>query len=339
MVAIEYTLLGYFFGFLTMNTCLECDKVAKSNRCGAGHMPVYCSAKCQQTASETHMELPTTNKNDGAAKKIEYSDCLICIEPRGEDDADCCTTCCGCELCRGCMIKLAGPQCAFCRMPDTVDQFELSKRCRKRADAGRAADQWSLSVLYYYGKGVVQDYIKSAQWLRLAADQGVAKAQFRLGYSYFSGEGVVRDYIKSARWFRLAADQGHAPAQLRLSTCYFKGEGVARDSVKAICTIRLAAYQGFAEAQNNLGVCYYEGRGLVRDVVEAARWFRLAANQGYATAQYNLATCYLKGDGVAPDLVQAKQWLTLAAQQGHEQAKEHFRSAQKAIEEIKTRAR
>ena len=41
----------------------------------------------------------------------------------------------------------------------------------------------------------------------------VAQAQFNLGLMYFNGKGVLEDYVQAYAWFNIAATQGDEPAR------------------------------------------------------------------------------------------------------------------------------
>ena len=73
------------------------------------------------------------------------------------------------------------------------------------AEAGNAAAQYNLGVMYDNGQGVPQDDVEAVRWLRLAADQGYVSAQLALGVMYASGQGVPQDYVQAHMWFNLAA--------------------------------------------------------------------------------------------------------------------------------------
>ena len=59
------------------------------------------------------------------------------------------------------------------------------------AEAGSAAAQSNLGLMYKNGYGVPQDYKEAVKWYRLAAEQGYAKAQYNLGVMYDNGYGVL----------------------------------------------------------------------------------------------------------------------------------------------------
>src|SRR2546426_8511516 len=76
-----------------------------------------------------------------------------------------------------------------------VAQKNLAVLTRARADQGDAKAQSELASMYFYSRGVPQDYAAAVRWARKAADQNDAKAQDGLGYMYYSGQGVAQDYV------------------------------------------------------------------------------------------------------------------------------------------------
>jgi TPR repeat protein len=121
----------------------------------------------------------------------------------------------------------------------TTTDFALRTRCR--AEQGDATAQFSLGLLYVFGKTVPQDFTRAAQWFDKAARQGNANAQAGLGTLYSSGRGVPQDFTRAAKWFRKAAEQGDASGQLGLGGLYSDGQGVPQDYVQAHMWFNLAA--------------------------------------------------------------------------------------------------
>ena len=81
-----------------------------------------------------------------------------------------------------------------------------------------AIDKWHniSGDLYYFGRGVAQNYQKAKEWFEKSAAQGNADAQLYLGAMYYSGEGVAQNYQKAKEWFEKSAAQGNADAQNNL---------------------------------------------------------------------------------------------------------------------------
>jgi TPR repeat protein len=73
--------------------------------------------------------------------------------------------------------------------------------CRKAAEQGNAQAQFILGRMYYFGKGVQQDYSKAVKWYRKAAEQGYAKAQCNLAVMYARGKGVLQSGTAAADWY------------------------------------------------------------------------------------------------------------------------------------------
>ena len=75
-----------------------------------------------------------------------------------------------------------------------------------------AIAQNALGKMYYFGKGVPQDYKIALKWFTLAAEQGHARAQYNLGVSYIFGYGVVKNDVNAHMWLNIAVSSGHKSA-------------------------------------------------------------------------------------------------------------------------------
>ena len=108
---------------------------------------------------------------------------------------------------------------------------------------------------------------------------------YEKGDDYYYGRGVVKDYVKAIEWYRKAAKQGHASAQYDLGFMYHNGYGISKNDTLAIEWYRKAAEQCNANAQNSLGFMYHNGYGVSKDYATAVEWYRKAAEQGQENAQ------------------------------------------------------
>ena len=163
------------------------------------------------------------------------------------------------------------------------------------------------------------DYATVIELIRPLAEQGDAEVQSLLGLMYYEGKGVLQDHEEAALWLSRAAVKGRDVAQSSLGRMYYHGEGVPQDHAEATRWYRKAAEQGDAEAQLSLGLMHYHGEGVPQDHAEAARWLRKAAEQGYARAQAYLGDVYFRGEGVPQDYVLAYAWLNLAEMSGDDE--------------------
>lgn len=78
------------------------------------------------------------------------------------------------------------------------------------AEEGDAVAQFSLGIIYYFGRGVPTNHNEARRWYRLAAEQGYDRARVNLGVMCAAGEGGPSDPIVAYMWFSLAAAQGNA---------------------------------------------------------------------------------------------------------------------------------
>jgi TPR repeat protein len=121
------------------------------------------------------------------------------------------------------------------------------------------------------------------------AEAGEAASQRNLGLLYLNGLGVPKNPVEAARWFKAAADQSFAPAAANLADLYLRGTGVAVDRAKAAEYMRVAAEGGLAESQYNLAIFYEHGIGVEKDEDAAVFWYRRAAGQDFRKAGERLA--------------------------------------------------
>lgn len=123
----------------------------------------------------------------------------------------------------------------------------------KKAEAGDAAAQTSLGVMYAEGyKPFPQDYKVAVKWFTKSAKQNNVEAQISLGFCYYKGKGVTKDYKEAVKWITKSAEQGNMEAQIVLGTCYFKGIGVTQDGKEAAKWRAKAAEQKEANAKEQL---------------------------------------------------------------------------------------
>ena len=92
--------------------------------------------------------------------------------------------------------------------PDTLCTEDVSSSksayCLiQNAEKGDAEAQYSLGSLYYYGKGVRQDYKEAGKWWRLSAAQegsmGQSYSQYNLALLIKDGKGVEKNLAEAAR--------------------------------------------------------------------------------------------------------------------------------------------
>ncbi len=193
---------------------------------------------------------------------------------------------------------------------------------QKEANSGDVESQYSLGLIYHFGRGVPKDYNQAILWYTKAAEQGSAKAQYELGQLYQTGRGTTINYLQAFQFFAQAAVQEHAKAQYSLALLYSQGLGVGRDYPEAIAWLTKASNKGLADAQYQLGLMYYKGTGVEQDDVLAQKWLTKAALQNNPKAQYQLGLFYCKdrGDENPHDYKEAVKWFSKAGAAGHVEA-------------------
>lgn len=90
-------------------------------------------------------------------------------------------------------------------VPQSYEQTALW--LRKAADKGLADAQYWLAVMHRDAMGVPPDVPQMVQLFRQAAEQGQPQAQANLGNLYFFGRGVVQDYVEAHKWLNIAASR------------------------------------------------------------------------------------------------------------------------------------
>ncbi|MBV7435577.1 sel1 repeat family protein [Cardiobacteriaceae bacterium TAE3-ERU3] len=131
---------------------------------------------------------------------------------------------------------------------ESGDKAAAIEAWKMAAEAGNAAAQHNLSVVYRTGDGAAQDEQMALDFLVKSAEQGYVPAVYDMG-SFYLQQG---DATQAAPLFQAAAEQGYAPAQFNLGVMLVRGDGVEQNKDVGIALIQQAAQQGFAPAQQAL---------------------------------------------------------------------------------------
>lgn len=191
----------------------------------------------------------------------------------------------------------------------------------RQAEAGDAAAQHELAMLYWKSDELPRDKERAHRLLELAAGQGLARAQSALGFMYLGGvPGQRADPKTAVAWLERAVAQGDAEGQWILGYCYDTGTGVLRDHARARRLYELAAAQGHGNAMYQLGVLYAEGDGVNQDYAQARRWYAKAAALGQLDGQLELGILYARGLGGPRDAVRARELLEPVCDAGDDEA-------------------
>jgi len=155
------------------------------------------------------------------------------------------------------------------------------------------------------------------EWLPVALSDD-AEAQYSIGVLYYFGKGFPKDFYIAQLWFRKAAAQGHAEAQFNLAAMMDFGEGPVGSDHQIVELYRKAAEQGVDVAQYNLGMIYDDGAlGVRKSVTTAVKWFEKAAMQGHLEAQFMTARA-----NMILDYAKVWAWMRILEERGHPNAQE-----------------
>ena len=116
------------------------------------------------------------------------------------------------------------------------------------AKDGDLEAQATLGVMYYWGRGIDQDFGEAKKWLTLAGERGHRDAQAKLGAMCFLGQGGTADEAEAIQWFRKAADQGEPYSQGCIGVMYAVGEGLPKDLMQAYVWLYQAQEGGDTDA-------------------------------------------------------------------------------------------
>ena len=116
-----------------------------------------------------------------------------------------------------CSIAIALLASAACSKRTTESARAEFASLRAKAEAGNAAAQFDLGIMYRAGAGVPKDEVEAVKWYRKSAEQGVDDAQFNLGLMYDNGTGVPKDLVQAHMWWNIAGAKGNEGAKKNLA--------------------------------------------------------------------------------------------------------------------------
>lgn len=181
------------------------------------------------------------------------------------------------------------------KKPATGPSDQVKKEMAKAAKGDTGAMR-RLGMLYYYGVGTSQNFLKANEWLSKAAAKGNTDAMVQLASMYEDGEGVKKDATKAVAWLKKAADKGNTEAIVELGGIYEDGELVPKNQPEALKYYRMAADKGSSEGMISVGLAYMEGKGVKADQAQALGWLQKAVDKGDPSALRYLADYYEEPD-------------------------------------------
>lgn len=155
-----------------------------------------------------------------------------------------------------------------------------------------ALSKLKLAQMYFFAKGVNQDYKKAKYYYEQAAQKSHV-ALLNLGVIYFNGFGVQKDYERAKEYYKLAASLGNKKANLNLADIFFNGYGTKVDYKKAKSYYEKAS-KDEPLANFGLGEIYFHGFETKKDMQKAVYHYEKAATANSFEAIKRLSFIYYK---------------------------------------------
>lgn len=147
---------------------------------------------------------------------------------------------------------------------------------KKAADSGETDSWFYVGLAYEEGKGVQKDERYAAQCYENGIQENVG-CQNRLGVMYFQGKGVVQNYEKSVALLMKAFESGSNWGTVYLAKAYFNGWGVTKDYTRARGFLEKVTWSN-PDAYFMLGVIYAQGLGVPEDIKRGVEYLQKSGN-------------------------------------------------------------
>ncbi|MBT7485944.1 MAG: sel1 repeat family protein, partial [Rhodospirillales bacterium] len=102
------------------------------------------------------------------------------------------------------------------------DYISALREFKELSKKGHPPSQYSIAVMYHFGRGQPRDFAEAIKWYDLAVKSDYAPALNNLATIYRFGQGVKIDYERAFEMYRKAAPE-HSLAKYNLGDMYSKG--------------------------------------------------------------------------------------------------------------------
>lgn len=197
--------------------------------------------------------------------------------------------------------------------PVAAIQFYL-----RAVEGGDKFSNINLSLAYFKGFGVVQDFKNAFKYAHAAIDQH-AIAKYIVGRLYLDGSGGELNLEQSLKHFRESAEEGYADAYHALGIIFDDGWiNGGRDTQEAYRFYKKGEAAGSSAAILELGYLYEAGfDGVLPNFPKALSFFKRAAEKDNPIALKELGSLYCHGDRVKQDIKSARRYFARSAELGN----------------------
>jgi len=190
----------------------------------------------------------------------------------------------------------------------------------KRAESGKAADQFALGRAYQYGNyGFKVNYNEAAVWYEKAANQKHSVASVEMA-RYLASYSLNTDCSKVLYWFNKAFINANAEAYSMIGHIFFYGLGgcIAPDTSKANIFLQESIKkEEYIHAYYLLGYLHLFTRYSAVDTLKGMQYLRKAVQLGNTSAIYNLALLYQYGKYIKQSTENAKALYEVTVKRNH----------------------
>jgi len=266
-----------------MLKCANCGKDGDGLKlCNACKEVRYCSVACQKNhrpKHKKHCKKRAAELHDEALfrEPPPKEDCPICFLPLPRQTQTSYLTCCGKNLCHGCVYAAyaVSHACPFCR-EQRPSKTEVHKLMEGRMEANDPLAWQARGTDYSIGDArFPQDKKKAIKFWSRAAELGSIEARFSLGHAFITGEGVEADTKKAKYHLEIAAIGGSDIARTGLAHI----EARARNYDRAAKHFMIAASRGREEALTMVRKQYSIGQCTKEEFEKTLRAYKVSVDE------------------------------------------------------------
>lgn len=187
---------------------------------------------------------------------------------------------------------------------------------KRRADAGEATAQYTVSFRYFRGDlGAPKDEAAGLRYLELAAAQHYRHAVIDLA-ERLDESTKPENQARAAGLLEEAARLGSGRAAAQLGRHYLEGKGVAKDQAKAFAWFEKGAEDNNLDAIELAGWALEGGKGVEKNLPRALEYYRRAAEKQSVWAKERLVAGLYQPKATKEELNECWKWTLAGAKEG-----------------------